>query len=270
MKYKIGFMQGRLLPKVDNQIQKFPKKNWQKEFKIAKKNHLDIIEWTIDSSCLLSNPILKKYNLVKKLLKKYNIKINSITCDFYMQKPIHKNNNKVIKKKYIKIFTSLLKTQIKLIIIPLVDNSRIPNEHDQKITIDFFENNVLPILKKYKKKILFEIDFNPQNTKEFIKKFSKNYFGINYDTGNSAALGYNLESEINAYGDYIKNIHIKDRKLNGKTIRLGHGHFQFKKLKKMLFQINYKNNLILQTARAKNNLHVDEIKTNLKFLKKYL
>ena len=64
---------------------------------------------------------------------------------------------------------------------------------------------------------------------KFIKKFKSKNIGINYDTGNSSSLGYNFESE-KIYSKFIKNIHIKDRLLFGKTVRLGNGNAKIKKI----------------------------------------
>ena len=48
----IGFMQGRLTELYENKIQSFPWNNWEKEFELANKNGLKIMEWTIDSENL--------------------------------------------------------------------------------------------------------------------------------------------------------------------------------------------------------------------------
>ena len=54
-------MQGRLVPsEKKNFIQSFPWNNWKKEFVIAKKNNLKIIEWTIDNYNFEKNPIIRK------------------------------------------------------------------------------------------------------------------------------------------------------------------------------------------------------------------
>ena len=59
-------MQGRLLPKVKNRYQCFPGKNWAKEFYLAKKLKLDLIELIFDIYEYKINPL---YNLeeLKKL-----------------------------------------------------------------------------------------------------------------------------------------------------------------------------------------------------------
>ena len=93
-------------------------------------------------------------------------------------------------------------------------------------------------------------------------------FGINYDIGNSSYFNYDVDDEFALYGKYIENIHIKDRKFRGKTVRLGEGNANFDKVHKNVKKINYKKNFILQTARSKSGNHVKEIKLNISFLKK--
>ena len=54
----------------------------------------------------------------------------------------------------------------------------------------------------------------------------------------------------------------------GNTVRLGKGNANFKQLFKNLRKINYKGNLIFQTARSKINKHLEEMKINMKFIRK--
>lgn len=119
---------------------------------------------------------------------------------------------------------------------------------------------------KYLKKgsqILFEIDYPPAKIINFIRKFKTKKVGINYDTGNSAGLGYDFNDEF-SYLKYIKNIHIKDRIFKGGTVRLGQGNWDYKKFFKLI-KNNYRGNFILQTARSKNNKHIKEILINRNF-----
>ncbi len=122
--------------------------------------------------------------------------------------------------------------------------------------------------------ILFESDFTPKKLGEFIRKFPSHIFGINYDTGNSAAAGYDPSEEFYHYGTFIKNVHIKDRKKNGTTIALQEGDTDFDKVFINLKTISYKGNFILQTARDKDKNHAKAISTyrdlTKKFINKYL
>ena len=268
-----GFMQGRLSPTEKNKIQFFPKKNWEKEFFFAKQIGLKNMEWTLDHKNLYKNPIFTKNGKkkIKELSKKYNITIKSLTGDCFMQKPFWKYKNKV---KYIQDLKKIIKAcsdlKIKYIIFPLVDNSSIKNKKEEKeIVLEFKKLN--KFLTRNKVQILFESNYSPKNLKDFIKKFDKKNFGINYDTGNSASFDYDSTNEFKQYGKYIKNIHIKDRVCNGKTIRLGEGNADFKKIFKNIYRIKYNNLLIFQTARsAKKNDDINELKINLNFIKKII
>ena len=271
-KNKFGFIQGRLT-KQNKKIQQFPFNNWKKEFFLAKKLKFDYIEWTIDNYGFYKNPLLdlKKLNLIKNITKKNKIKINSVTADFFMEKPFWKQNNYyyyINKIKLLIYFCNLHK--IRFIVIPLVDNSSIKSVLIEKKIIHEFEKLNF-FLNKNKVMILFEIDFRPKKLLKFINKFNPSNFGINYDLGNSASLSFNIEEEFNLYGKFIKNIHIKDRKKKGKTVRLGHGDVNFKKFFLTLKKINYNGPLILQTARSiiKGNDY-NELKLNLEFVKKNL
>ncbi len=270
MKIHYGVMQGRLSPIIGNKIQAFPEKYWEKEFKEIKKVGLNFIEWTLDYKNIYKNPLLSIVGKkkIKFLSKKYSIKIKSITCDCFMQKPFWKikKNQRILN--YLKeIIASSGELNIKFIVIPLVDRGSIENITQAKNLINIcksFEKH----LKQHKVKIVFESDFKPRILGKFIKKFNINYFGINYDIGNSASFDYDMNEEFQSYGKYISNIHIKDRKKFGNTVRLGNGNANFKKLFLNLKKIKYKGNLILQTARSKKNKHLEEIKINLNYIRK--
>ena len=261
---KIGFMQGRLSPIYKNKIQSFPWNYWKKEIEIAKKNSYNLMEWTLDYPNLKYNPIISSTKDTFHFLKKNRLKVESVTCDFFMQKPFFKNHS--TKDLYF-ILNKLQKTKIKKIIIPLVDNSSLKNKKDIRNVIRKFKE--INIFFKKKFIFLFESDFKPQKLQKFIKQFPIENFGINYDVGNSASLNYSLNEEFNLYAKYIKNIHLKDRILNGKTIRFGKGNVNFKKFFKLIKRYKYKDNLILQPARHKK-FHLKELKLNEKYINQFI
>lgn len=268
-------MQGRLSPIFKKKIQSFPWNYWRKEIIIAKRNNFNLIEWTLDYPRLLKNPLISSKEQRKTLffLKKNKISVNSVTCDFFMQKPFFLIKSKKKRESNInnlaKVIRELINAKIRFIIIPLVDKSSIKNNLQEKIVVKEF-NKIIKNLNNNKTKILFEIDYPPSKLKNFIKKFSINFFGVNYDSGNSASLNYDIDEEFNYYGNRILNVHIKDRVKYGKTIKLGHGNANFFKLKKNLKKIHYKGNLILQTARNLYGKHLDELINNRNFLIKNL
>lgn len=268
-KIKLGFMQGRLSPRINGKIQSFPFKTWEKEFLIAKKIKLDRIEWTIDNYNFYKNPILTKVGRknINKLKEKNNIKINSVTCDFLMTNPFFK---KKIYKKNLKFFSfleSCSDLNIRIIVVPLVDNGSLKNKIEENNTITFFKG-IENFLKKRKLLIAFESDFSPIKLKKFINKFNPKTFGINYDIGNSAGLNYDYKIEMKYYFHRILNLHIKDKDQTNKTVPLFSGRAKILEIIRYFVSKRYNGNYILQPARS-NFDHINMINNYRKIFENY-
>ena len=269
---KIGFMQGRLSPLVNNQIQSFPFKYWLNEFPLANQLGISCIEWTLDYPKLHQNPLLlKKYkSKILNISEEHNIKIPSITLDCCMQRPFWKAQNQFLLESLLNDFKLIIYAAsdigANILVLPLVDNGSIESEKEFKLLQNSL-SSLSEILTDKQIKIAFESDYSPAKLNDFIGHFDDRLFGINYDSGNSASLGFDPDEEFDLYGERIINIHIKDRILYGSTVRLGVGNTSFKKVFKNIKKINFKGNLILQTARSKNGEHFKELKINLDFVK---
>ena len=251
-KPSIGFIQGRLSPITNNRIQQFPWDTWQNEFSIASKNDINLIEWTIDTFKFYLNPLinLNQWEEINTIASKNNILIPSVTCDYFMENPPWKSDIDLIKKGIIAIFQGMKNISAKILVVPLVDNSSLLDSSNADTVKNLFIN-LIPEMIQNNIQIAFECDLNPEELLYFISEFDKNYFGINYDIGNSASLGFDPNKEFEAYGSRITNVHVKDRKINGPTIPLGEGDAEFLRIFGLLHEVNYQGNLILQTARSK-------------------
>lgn len=257
--FRIGFMQGRLSPLVNGKIQAFPVNYWQKEFLAANKIDIRLMEWTLDQDGLYGNPLMTKSGRFKilSLMSKYNISIPSLTGDCFMQKPFWKasdSDRRGLENIFFDVIDACFLLKISNITIPLVDNGNLENDHQEKDLISFF-SNISNFLSQKKINIAFESDFPPNKLAKLIEKLSPDTFGINYDIGNSASLGFDPVEEFISYGKRIINVHVKDRMLNGGTVPLGAGNADFPIVFGLLSKFQYKGNFILQTARAKNNDH---------------
>ena len=257
----IGFMQGRFSPLVNGKIQAFPWDSWSEEFFVANENDFNIMEWTLDQDRLYENPFMTDagQKKIKTLSNKFDISILSLTGDCFMQAPFYKVDGSKSESLLLdlrNIIISCGKLGVKYIVFPLVDNGRLETQKQEMMLKDGLAL-VDDLLFQRGIKIVFESDFPPNRLKDFISGFSFKNYGINYDIGNSAALGYNSKDEISAYGDRILNVHIKDRILKGTTVPLGKGNANIPKVLKELSEINYDGNYILQTARAVNENHAD-------------
>jgi hexulose-6-phosphate isomerase len=167
-----------------------------------------------------------------------------------MENPPWKTDLKLVKEGISSILQGMRNIKSKILVIPLVDNSSLSDSSSVKIIEKLF-TDLIPEISQNKLQIAFESDLNPKKLLEFIGRFDRNYFGINYDIGNSSSLGFNPTEEFKAYGSRIINVHVKDRKLNGTTVPLGEGDADFLGIFRLLHEENYQGNLILQTARSK-------------------
>jgi len=269
---KLGFMQGRLSPIYFDKIQSFPLTNWENEFISAKEIGFTLMEWTLDYDLLHQNPLLSEdgRSNIKKCSEINKVSIKSITGDCFMQAPFWKASGSFfdkLEKDFISILDACKALNISIIIIPLVDNGSIQNESQKNIFVKFLLDKYQYISDK-NLKIAFESDFEPVKLGEFIKLFPSDIFGINYDTGNSAALGYKISKEFSVYSDRIINVHIKDRVYNGPSVKLGSGNVDFKNFFKELCKAKYHGNLILQTARSSTSNHQNTLVEAFEFVKK--
>lgn len=255
----IGFMQGRLSEPVNGKIQAFPWGHWRDEFEIAQACGFSLMEWTLDYDRLTENPIMTHDGRkeICALSRQYGVSILSLTGDCFMQAPFFKESGDIritLLDEFKKVIEACDELGVRYIVFPLVDNGSLENEKQEDELIDGLEE-ITPLLHSGVK-VIFESDYPPIQLRKFIDRLPGAYFGINYDTGNSSALGFDPVDEISIYGDRICNVHIKDRVLYGTTVPLGTGNANFPIIFKELKKKSYKGNFILQTARATDRDHV--------------
>ena len=253
---ELGIMQGRLLPQFKSQYQAHPVGNWQKEFKLAKSHNLKYIEFIVDSYLYEKNPIfdIKGIDQIKEVITKTDVHVNSICADIFMQWPL-----KNMIKKEINLYGSILEQLIcnlsklggKDIVIPFVDKSSLKTKND-KLKIAAFLGDFNDLCSKMDINLSLETDLLPIDFLNFLSIIKNSKVTVNYDSGNSASLGYQFEEEIKLYGEKISNIHIKDRKFRAGPIPLGEGDAELKIVKDYIYSSNYNGIVIFQAFRDKN------------------
>jgi hexulose-6-phosphate isomerase len=266
----IGIMQGRLTPTLGRGIQFFPFDNWEKEFTYARQITLDEIEFIFDLNKFRMNPLWTKKGREKiiKLIYKSGVKVNNICADYFMRRPFFRVTKKIYNSN-IEVLKKLVKNAsvigANLIVIPLLDNSSIRNKNEENHFLKALEES-LGFLEKYNIRIGLESDLPPLKLLKLIKTIGHPLVGVNYDTGNSSSLGYDPKKEIETYGNYIINVHIKDRVYKGSTVMLGDGDVKFKVFFNSLNKVDYNGPFILQAARGKDGMEKVTIKRYLKYL----
>ena len=265
MTERIGFMQGRLCDRVEGKIQAFPWLDWKNEFPAAEAIDLHLMEWTLDQQQLHNNPLMVPSGQVeiRALCDRYSLSVPSLTGDCFMQAPFWKANVKNVKElqnDFSAIVSACHAVGIRMLVVPLVDNGRLDTRAQEDALVDFLLSQA-GYLQSCGVCVIFESDFVPSELARFISRLPSDVFGINYDIGNSAALGFQPKDEFAAYGHRITNVHVKDRVLGGTTVALGTGNAQFEIVFAELARIGYQGNFILQTARATDDSHAQTLRS---------
>lgn len=257
----IGFMQGRLCERVDGKIQAFPWRDWENEFPAAAAIDLHLMEWTLDQERLYENPLMSAdgQERIRELCQQHGVSIPSLTGDCFMQAPFWKASGQArtdLHADFLAIGRACAAVGIRMLVVPLVDNGRLETAEQENALVDFLLAQ-LPFLTHHKLQVIFESDFTPIELARFIARLPVAQFGINYDIGNSAALGFNPAEEFAAFGARVVNVHVKDRVHGGTTVPLKTGSADFDAVFAALGQQNYQGNFILQTARAADGNHAE-------------
>lgn len=257
---KIGIMQGRLSPPLDGRIQSFPWSTWEKEFKDAAALGFDEIEFIFESLNYENNPLLTTQgsDKIKELVAATGVEVNYVCADYFMEKPFFRateSERKQSTETLKKLIEQCDMIGIKGIEIPLVDNSRIETEEEAELFIKSLRE-CLPVAEKSNIKLGLETSLNPDDFMALLDKIDHPLVGANYDSGNSASLGYDPEEEISKLGKWLYNVHIKDRVLGGDTVPLGEGDADFEKVFGTLGRIGYRGSFILQAARGDDEMEV--------------
>lgn len=256
---RVGFMQGRLSPLFDGRIQAFPWSHWQMEFSLAEAIGLRLMEWTLDQEHFYENPFMNHSgrDQIHHLCGRHGLSIPSLTGDCFMQMPFWKAagaEREALMADFIAIVESCAALGTTMIVVPLVDNGTLEDKTQEDILVNFLRAQ-RKLLAENGVKVLLESDFPPGELARFVSRLGSDLFGINYDIGNSAAMGFDCAEEFEVYGNRVLNVHIKDRLRNGGTVPLGEGDADFEAVFLQLAKIGYRGNYVLQTARAHDDDH---------------
>lgn len=267
-----GVMQGRLLPQYQGRYQAHPVGYWQQEFKVAKSLGLDAIEFILDFNDVLLNPLMSDQGVaeIKEWVGKTNVSVKTICVDYLMQAPLHSVNQATAARSREVLLNILQKTRplgITDMVIPCVDQSSLngPSKADRFIEV------ILSVVDDFEAagvNLSLETDLAPKPFVRLLERIGSSRVTVNYDIGNSAALGYDPGEELDCYGHCISDIHIKDRVLGGGPVVLGTGNADFRKFFDKLSAFDYRGPFIMQAYRDGEGVAI--FKQQMEWIKPYL
>ena len=246
-------MQGRLLPPSDGRFQCFPRESWADEFPLAAAARLDCIEWIYDQHGADINPIATDdgINEILRLSDTHGIRVASVCADYFMDWPLVGVSGADLEARLAALLWLEERCQrlgIERIVLPFVDASRIDTDAD-------LDQVVATITRASERagelgiELHLETSLAPQRFAELLSNLDAELVKVNYDSGNSASLGYDPREEFAAYGHRVGSVHIKDRVKDGGTVPLGTGNADLPAVFDCLRERDYAGDFVMQVAR---------------------
>lgn len=252
---KIGIMQGRLLPALGGKIQCFPAHRWADEFSLAAAAGLESIEWIYEVQGADVNPLASDSGVdaLAELSARHGVSVRSVCADYFMDRPLVRATRAEWAER-VDVLRWLIercaRARISRVVLPFVDVSAIQTDADRADATAAVQA-ALPLAEKHQVELHLETSLGPTEFAEFLERLPTAWVCVNYDSGNSASLGYEPREEFAAYGHRVGSIHIKDRVRNGGTVPLGTGDTNFRAVFDGLAAIGFDRPPILQVARGK-------------------
>jgi L-ribulose-5-phosphate 3-epimerase len=245
-RFPLGVMQGRLVPKYQGRYQAHPIGYWRDEFDRATEAGLELIEFILDFNDADKNPLLCDPKAITATCEASGVAVKSICADYFMEAPLQRvEQSQVVLEKLMQTASAIGARDI---VIPCVDQSSLTGEADAR---DFCEvmTKMAPKAQQLGLNLSLETDLAPAPFTALLARIDNTAVTVNYDTGNSAALGFDPTEEFAAYGDQITDIHIKDRELGGGPVVLGEGACDLATVFQLIAKLKYDGPLIMQAYR---------------------
>jgi hexulose-6-phosphate isomerase len=254
-------MQGRLGPPTDGRFQCFPRDGWRDEFERAARAGLGSIEWIYDVHGADVNPLATSTGVaeIRGLAERHSVAIRSLCADYFMDRPLLRTDatgRHELLTTLAWLIDRCRDAGIGHIVLPFVDASRIETEDEAALVVGMLRP-ALEVAERASVELHLETSLPPRQFAELLQRLPHRMLRANYDSGNSASLGYAPRDEFDAYGPRIGSIHIKDRVRGGGTVPLGTGNADFPALFESIAGVGYRGDFILQVARGEPGDEID-------------
>jgi len=269
---RLAIMQGRLLPPQQGRFQCFPRDRWREEFATAADAGLDAIEWIYDRQGADVNPLASDAGIaeVQFLARRHRIAVVSVCADYFMDCPFVTASPAEFAELTAHLIWMLDRCRLAGIgraVLPFVDASRIHTPAQEAAVVEMLRE-VLPHAEEAGVELHLETALGPEEFAAMLARLPHPLLKANYDSGNSASLGYDVRRELAAYGARIGSVHIKDRVRGGGTVPLGSGDAALPALFAGLATLSYSGDFVLQVARGAAGDEVDWARQNVAYFRR--
>ena len=249
-----GVMQGRLSAQTDLGYQAFPWGTWETEFTLAAERGFEHVEWVLDSWQVQENPILSDPRAIKSRIEESGVRVLSICADYLMDRPLDVADPESWTVLH-RLVETMQELEARWLVIPCVDQSSLRNP-EARARFIAASRSIESLISGTNIEVSLETDLGPGDFADLLVQVEGSMFGVNYDIGNSASLGYNHNEEIAAYGNRVSLVHIKDRKLGAGSVFLGQGDADIVDVLGQLDTLNFNGPVTMQAFRDVQGINV--------------
>jgi L-ribulose-5-phosphate 3-epimerase len=251
---KLGVMQGRLVPPEDGRFQSFPRQRWRDEFALAAAAGLDTIEWIWDAYGENENPLGTDAGIgeMQRLCGVHRVAIESICADWFMDFPLVGLDAATAQNRWRRLEWLMdrgAQLGINRIVVPFVDAAAMRTV-DDAAAVAAGIGALAGVIERTGVELHLETSLPADQFAALLARLAHPGIKVNYDSGNSASLGYRPREEFAAYGARVGSLHLKDRRRGAGTVPLGDGDTDFTGLFEALAVHHYRGDFILQVARG--------------------
>jgi hexulose-6-phosphate isomerase len=267
---QFGIMQGRLLPP-GARPQSFPFDSWQIEFRRAQSYGFDLIEWLFTAADYQRNPIWTEAALadIRQCSMATGVSVASICADYFVDHPILRLPDDE-RRRHLQVLNVLIERAAQLdapvIVLPVLDAGELRDATDDAILV---ESLMEPLALAHAKGVTLALESNAPADRylNLIKRAADPALSICFDTGNRVAHGLDIVADIHLLAPYVREVHIKDRLLNGPNVALGEGAAPLHAFLEAVTSGPYSGPFILETTVGDN--YEFHAKRNLSFTRSW-
>jgi hexulose-6-phosphate isomerase len=244
----IGIMQGRLSSAPAGRPQHFPR-DWAGELARAARAGFTSIEWLVTAASVDHNPALSVDGgaEVLRLSARHGVSVTSMCADCFIHWPLVNAAEASTRFDLLdRLIAGAHRIGADVLVLPFLESNAFASMADAVGVLRW----MAPVLDRAAAAgvgVAIESDWPAEHLHVLLDVAAHPALGVCYDTGNAAASGFDLESEIRALGTRLTAVHIKDRRHGGGSVPLGSGDVDFDAVAVALVDIGFTGRLIMET-----------------------
>ncbi|MBI2889497.1 MAG: sugar phosphate isomerase/epimerase [Nitrospirae bacterium] len=215
---------------------------------------LDCIEWLFDAAGLESNPITSSSGIAEmlRLARLHSVEVRSLCLDLLVERPLlctPERARRAMLDAVEMVMDACGRAGIVRVVLPFLGANAIRSWEARREAREVLQV-WLPMAQARGMELHVETALGPSVLRDFLDEVADPRLRVTYDIGNSIQNGFRAREEIDAYGQFVGSVHVKDSTWRGTTVRLGTGAADFAFCFARLEALGYTGDYIIQGARV--------------------